>query len=171
MPKSKVSVTLRIEVRDDKGRVVKVIETPSRSFTQNFANILAASMWTAYTLTDMNMIYNFYDVMGSPISVAGFPTTLVCVGNNCYETPRNLNTPPGALLLNDVGFLFYSEPQYIDPSYQSYTIYMPGIWPGAAFCPEPVYAYGPCSPIVLVSSALPSSLSPPLPSILRLAGS
>jgi len=147
MPKSKVSVTLRIEVRDDKGRVVKVIETPSRSFTQNFANILAASMWTAYTLTDMNMIYSFYDVMGSPIFVAGFPTTLVCVGNNCYETPRNLNIPPGAPLLNDVGFLFYSEPQYIAPPYQSYTIYMPGIWPGAAFCPEPVYAYGPCSPI------------------------
>jgi len=46
MPKSKVGVTLRIEVRDDKGRVVKVIETPSRSFTQNFANIFTASMWS-----------------------------------------------------------------------------------------------------------------------------
>jgi hypothetical protein len=147
MPKSKVGVTLRIEVRDDKGRVVKVIETPSRSFTQNFATLLFVSMWTEYSLTGMNVIYSFYDVTGSPIFVAGLPTTVVCSGGKCYETPRNLNTPPGALLLNDVGFLFYSEPQYIDPSYQSYTIYMPGIWPGAAFCPEPVYAYGPCSPI------------------------
>ena len=59
MPKSKVGVTLRIEVRDDRGRVVNVIETPSRSFTQNFANILFASMWTAYTLTNMlSLIHN-----------------------------------------------------------------------------------------------------------------
>jgi len=131
MPKSKVGVTLRIEVRDDKGRVVKVIETPSRSFTQNFINILFASMWTVYTLTNMNMVYNFYDVMGNQICVVGNASP----PSYCY------------LSLEDVGILFYSEPQYIDPSYQSYIIYMPGIWPGAAFCPEPVYAYGPCSPI------------------------
>jgi hypothetical protein len=147
MPKSKVGVTLRIEVRDDKGRVVKVIETPSRSFTQNFANILAASMWTEYTLTDMNIIYSFYDVTGSPIYVTGFTTTWVIVGNTAYQTPRNLNIPPGALYLYDIGAIFYSEPQYIASQYQSYTIYMPGIWPGSSFCPEPVYAHGPCSPI------------------------
>ena len=123
MPKSKVGVTLRIEVRDDKGKVVKVIETPSRSFTQNFINLLAASMWTERSISDWNITYTVYDVMGSPIYVAG------------------------GGFLNDVIFLFYSEPQYIAPPYQSYTIYMPGIWPGSFFCPEPVYAYGPCSPI------------------------
>jgi len=147
MPKSKVGVTLRIEVRDDKGRVVKVIETPSRSFTQNFATLLFVSMWTEYSLTGMNVIYSFYDVTGSPIFVAGLPTTVVCSGNKCYETPRNLNTPPGALLLYDIDYLFYSEPQYIASPYQSYTIYMPGIWPGASSCPSPIYAYGPCDPI------------------------
>jgi len=131
MSKSKVGVTLRIEVRDDKGRVVKVIETPSRSFTQNFANILAASMWSAYSIYSWHLTYIVYDVMGTPIYIAGSTSGL----------------PAGAGYLRDVLFLFYSEPQYIDPSYQSYTIYMPGIWPGAAFCPEPVYAYGPCSPI------------------------
>jgi len=123
MPKSKVGVTLRIEVRDDKGKVVKVIETPSRSFTQNFINLLAASMWTERSISDWKITYAAYDVMGSPIYVAG------------------------GGFLNDVIFLFYSEPQYIAPPYQSYTIYMPGIWPGSFFCPEPVYAYGPCSPI------------------------
>jgi len=119
MPKPMVSATLRIEVRDDRGRVVKVIETPSRSFTQNFATLFFASMWSAYSIYHWNLIYTAYDVMGNPI----------------------------ASLLNNVGFLFYSEPQFILSPYQSYTIYMPGVWPGAAFCPEPVYAYGPCSPI------------------------
>jgi hypothetical protein len=131
MPKSKVGVTLRIEVRDDKGRVVKVIETPSRSFTQNFANILFASMWTEYTLSRWNITYTVYDVMGSPVYVIGYT-----------ESP-----PTGILYFYEIGVIFYSEPQYIASLYQSYTIYMPGIWPGAAFCPEPVYAYGPCSPI------------------------
>jgi hypothetical protein len=147
MPKSKVGVTLRIEVRDDKGRVVKVIETPSRSFTQNFANILLASTETEYTLSDWNIIYSFYDVTGSPVYVVGYLYALVCEGNTCYDTPRNLNTPPGAFTLYEIGAIFYSGPQYIASWYQSYTIYMPGIWPGAAFCPEPVYANGPCSPI------------------------
>jgi len=123
MPKSKVGVTLRIEVRDDRGRVVKVIETPSRSFTQNFATLLFASMWTERGISDWHITYTVYDVMGSPIYI------------------------PSGEFLYDVGYLFYSEPQYIAPPYQSYTIYMPGIWPGAAFCPDPKYAYGPCSPI------------------------
>jgi len=131
MPKSMVSVTLRIEVRDDKGRVVKVIETPSRSFTQNFATLLFASLWSQYTISGWNITYTVYDVMGSPIYIIGW----------------TLSLPTGALYLEDVGFLFYSEPQFILSQYQSYTIYMPGIWPGAAFCPEPVYANGPCSPI------------------------
>jgi len=131
MPKPKVGVTLRIEVRDDKGKVVKVIETPSRSFTQNFAIVLLASMWTEYTLSNKNIIYTFYDVMGSPINVIGYTSSL----------------PSGAIYLYDVGAFFYSAPQYIASQYQSYTIYMPGIWPGSSFCPEPVYANGPCSPI------------------------
>jgi len=169
MPKSKVGVTLRIEVRDDKGRVVKVIETPSRSFTQNFATILFASMWNENTLTNWNMIYSFYDVTGSPVYVAGYPTTYVIVGNTIREVPRNLNTPPGALLLYQIGVLFYSEPQYIASWYQSYTIYMPGIWPGAAFCPEPVYAYGPCSPIS-TSILSPSLFSFPSSPVLTASG-
>jgi len=131
MPKSKVGVTLRIEVRDDKGRVVKVIETPSRSFTQNFANILSASMWTDRSISGLKNIYTFYDVVGNQVRVVGDASP----PSHCY------------LSLYDVGILFYSEPQYIASPYQSYTIYMPGIWPGSFFCPEPVYAYGPCSPI------------------------
>jgi len=131
MPKSKVGVTLRIEVRDDKGRVVKVIETPSRSFTQNFAALLFASMWTEHTISRWNITYTVYDVMGNPIYIVGLSSS----------------PPTGVASLNDVDYLFYSEPQYIASPYQSYTIYMPGIWPGAAFCPEPVYAYGPCDPI------------------------
>jgi len=119
MPKSKVGVTLRIEVRDDKGRVVKVFETPSRSFTQNFAALLFASMWSGYSIYHWNITFTAYDVMGNSI----------------------------ATYLNDVYFLFYSEPQYIFSPYQSYIIYMPGIWPGSSSCPSPVYAYGPCSPI------------------------
>jgi len=131
MPKPKVGVTLRIEVRDDKGRVVKVIETPSRSFTQNFATLLVASMWSEYSISGLKNIYTFYDVTGSPIYVVGL-------------TP---SPPSGSLYLYDVGILFYSEPQGIASQYQSYTIYMPGIWPGSSFCPDPKYAYGPCSPI------------------------
>jgi len=73
MPKSKVGVTLRIEVRDDKGRVVKVIETPSRSFTQNFANIFTASMWSMNSISGLKNIYTFYDVMGNQICVVGMP--------------------------------------------------------------------------------------------------
>jgi len=131
MPKSKVGVTLRIEVRDDRGRVVKVIETPSRSFTQNFINLLAASLWYSYSIHDWHITYTVYDVMGSPIYIIGF-------------TP---SPPTGVNYLYDVDYLFYSEPQYIASSYQSYTIYMPGIWPGASSCPSPIYAYGPCDPI------------------------
>ena len=131
MPKPKVGVTLRIEVRDDKGRVVKVIETPSRSFTQSFAALLAASMWSRFSISRWHIIYNVYDVMGNQVCVVG------------------LTSPPSYCQssLEDVEFLFYSEPQYIAPPYQSYTIYMPGIWPGSSFCPDPKYAYGPCSPI------------------------
>ena len=131
MPKSKVGVTLRIEVRDDKGRVVKVIETPSRSFTQNFSIALLASQWTEYSIPSPFPAYTFYDVMGSPIYVIGW-------------TP---NAPSNGIYLFDVGAIFYSEPQYIASQYQSYTINMPGIWPGASPCPSPIYAYGPCSPI------------------------
>jgi len=83
------------------------------------------------SISGLKNIYTFYDVMGNQICVVGNASP----PSYCY------------LSLEDVGILFYSEPQYIDPSYQSYIIYMPGIWPGAAFCPEPVYAYGPCSPI------------------------
>jgi len=131
MPKSKVGVTLRIEVRDDKGRVVKVIETPSRSFTQNFTTLLLASMWSGNTIHDWHITYTFYDVMGSPIYIIGFGSS----------------PPAGASYLYEVDYLFYSEPQYIASPYQSYTIFMPGIWPGSFPCPSPVYAYGPCSPI------------------------
>jgi len=131
MPKPKVGVMLRIEIRDDKGRVVKVIETPSRSFTQNFATLLAASMWSMDSISGLKNIYTFYDVTGSPIYVVG----------------RTSSPPSGSLYLYDVGILFYSEPQGIASPYQSYTIYMPGIWPGSSFCPDPKYAYGPCSPI------------------------
>jgi len=147
MPKPKVGVMLRIEVRDDRGRVVKVIETPSRSFTQNFANILIASMWGPNSISGWENIYTFYDVTGSPIYVVGSTTRYVVVGNTVQVIHYTPNIPPGSLYLHDVDYLFYSEPQYIDPQYQSYTIYMPGIWPGSSFCPDPKYAYGPCSPI------------------------
>ena len=147
MPKSKVGVTLRIEVRDDKGRVVKVIETPSRSFTQNFATILVASMWHPLSIALWKNIYTFYDVMGSPIYIVGAPTYVTIEGGKVVYVTNSPNIPPGSLYLYDVGVLFYSEPQYIASPYQSYTIYMPGIWPGASFCPEPVYANGPCDPI------------------------
>jgi len=153
MSKSKVGVTLRIEVRDDKGRVVKVIETPSRSFTQNFATLLFASMWSAYSIYSWHLTYVIYDVMGTPIYIAGSASGL----------------PAGAGYLRDVFFLFYSEPQYIAPPYQSYIIYMPGIWPGAAFCPEPVYAYGPCSPIS-TSVLSPSLFSFPSSPVLTASG-
>jgi len=153
MPKSKVGVTLRIEVRDDKGRVVKVIETPSRSFTQNFANILTASMWSMNSISGLKNIYTFYDVMGNQICVVGN----VSPPSYCY------------LSLEDVGILFYSEPQYIASPYQSYTIYMPGIWPGSFFCPEPVYAYGPCSPIS-TSILSPSLFSFPSSPVLTASG-
>ena len=60
----------------------------------------------------------------------------------------SVSPPPYCYLsLEDVGILFYSELQGIASLYQSYTIYMPGIWPGSSFCPDPKYAYGPCSPI------------------------
>jgi hypothetical protein len=131
VPKSRVGVTLRIEVRDKEGRVVKVIETPSRSFTQNFATILAASMWEETSISGWNIKYTFYDVMGSPIYVIGYPSS----------------PPAGARYLFEVDYLFYSEPQYIASPYQSYAIFMPGIWPGFSSCPSPIYAYGPCSPI------------------------
>ena len=147
MPKSKVGVTLRIEVRDDKGRVVKVIETPSRSFTQNFANILAASMWSQGSISYWGNIYTFYDVTGSPIYVVGSTTIYKVVNGRLEIVHLTPNVPPGSLYLYDVGILFYSELPYIASPYLSYTIYMPGIWPGSFFCPEPVYAYGPCSPI------------------------
>jgi hypothetical protein len=145
MPKSKVGVTLRIEVRDDKSRVVKVIETPSRSFTQNFANILLASMWTEDSISRWNITYTVYDVMGSPIYIAGDG------------------------FLYDVGYLFYSEPLYIASQYQSYTINMPGIWPGASPCPSPIYAYGPCSPIS-TKVLVPSPFSFPSTSVLTASG-
>jgi len=147
MPKSKVGVTLRIEVRDDKGRVVKVIETPSRSFTQNFATLLFASMWSQDSISRWGNIYTFYDVTGSPIYVVGSTTTYKVVNGRLEIVHLTPNVPPGSLYLYDIGILFYSEPQYIASPYQSYTIYMPGIWPGSFFCPEPVYAYGPCDPI------------------------
>jgi hypothetical protein len=131
MPKPMVSVTLRVEVRDDKGRVVKVFEMPSRSYTQNFAIALLTSQWTEYSIPSPFPAYTFYDVMGSPINVIGYTPSL----------------PSGAIYLEDVGSLFYSGSQYIASPYQSYVIYMPGIWPGASSCPSPIYANGPCSPI------------------------
>ena len=127
MPKPMVSATLRIEVRDDRGRVVKVIETPSRSFTQNFATLFFASLWDASSIYHWNLKYTVYDVTGSPVAITSSST--------------NVNS------INSVYYFFYSESQYIYSPYQSYTIYMPGIWPGSSFCPSPIYAYGPCSPI------------------------
>ena len=147
MPKSKVGVTLRIEVKDDKGRVVKVIETPSRSFTQDFATLLTASLWNPISIASWKLIYTFYDVMGSPIYVVGVTTYYELVNGKAVLVQYTPNIPPGSLYLYDVGVLFYSEPQYIASPYQSYTIYMPGIWPGSSFYPDPKYAYGPCSPI------------------------
>jgi len=131
MPKPMVSVTLRIEVRDDKGRVVKVIEMPSRSFTKNFAVALLASQWTEYSIPSPFPAYVIYDVMGTPIHIIGYTTS----------------APSGIVYLYDIGSLFYSGPQYIASPYQSYIIYIPGIWPGASPCPSPIYANGPCSPI------------------------
>jgi len=153
MPKSKVGVTLRIEVRDDKGRVVKVIETPSRSFTQNFATILATSQCTEFSFPFPCPFATFYDVMGSPIYVIGW-------------TP---NAPSNGIYLFDVGSFFYSEPLSIASQYQSYTINMPGIWPGASPCPSPIYAYGPCSPIS-TKVLVPSPFSFPSTSVLTSYG-
>ncbi len=147
MPKSKVGVTLRIEVRDDKGRVVKVIETPSRSFTQNFINLLVASFWYSYSIHDWKITYTVYDVMGSPIYIIGFTPSTSTGASSGASIVVDPSSPTGVNYLYDVDYLFYSEPQYIAPQYQSYTIYMPGIWPGASSCPSPIYAYGPCDPI------------------------
>jgi hypothetical protein len=153
MPKSKVGVTLRIEVRDDKGRVVKVIETPSRSFTQNFATILVASQCTEYAFLYRCSSATFYDVMGNPIYVIGYT-----------ESP-----PSNGVYLFDVGAFFYSEFLNIASQYQSYTIYMPGIWPGTSPCPSPIYANGPCGPIS-TEVLVPSPFSFPSTSVLTVYG-
>jgi len=112
----------RVEVRDGKGRLITVLEDDSKSFTQNFMNLLVASHYNqnnAPTLTVYDVFGNAYYTGYTASPNVGVPFQLFNIDAGCWER------------------LFGS-------SYLT----IPAIWLGTSPCPDPVLANGPCGSLV-----------------------
>jgi hypothetical protein len=132
----------RVEVRDEKGRLVTALEDDSRSFTMNFIKLLIASH---YNQNDVPT-FSFYDVDGN----------LYYTGN---VQSSNVVFPWQIFNIGYYNFILLPR---------SYFGAVPAIWLGTSSCPNPALANGPCGSLVAccISTHYPFSpynLSPSAP--------
>jgi len=132
----------RVEVRDEKGRLVTALEDDSKSFTMNFIKLLIASH---YNQNDVPT-FSFYDVDG-----------------NLYYT-GNVQSPNVGLPWQIFNIDLNTWIQFP----RSYSGAVPAIWLGTSSCPNPALANGPCGSLVAccISTHYPFSpynLSPSAP--------
>jgi len=122
---SRVSAKIRVEVKDEKGRTVKVIEGKSKSFTQAFATLLVASQFYTPNVPQLS----FLDASGSSFTTGynANPASLYAIG-----VPQQLLCASGCPLL---------------PLYSNYIVNSPGIWLGDTQCSVTYTSFGPCGPI------------------------
>jgi hypothetical protein len=128
----------RVEVRDKEGKLVTVIEDDSKSFTQNFMNLLVASHYNqnnAPTLTVYDVLGNAYYTGYTASPNVGVPFQLFNIDYGCWG-------------------------HFPNSDYWA----VPAIWLGTSPCPNPVLANGPCGSLVAccipVYKAAPYPFSP-----------
>jgi len=122
---SRISAKIRVEVKDEKGRTVKVIEGKTKSFTQAFATLLVASQFYTPNVPQLG----FYDAIGDAFGTgySANPVMTYVIG-----VPQQLFCADGCPLL---------------PVYANSLITSPGIWLGQNQCSVTYSSYGPCGPI------------------------
>jgi len=121
----RVSAKIRVEVKDEKGRTVKVIEEKTRSFTQTFATLLVASQFWTPNAPQLS----FYDAIGDAFGT-GYNTNPVMT--YVIGVPQQLFCADGCPLL---------------PVYANSLIISPGIWLGSSQCSTTYTSFGPCGPL------------------------
>jgi len=122
---SRVSAKVRVEVKDEKGRTVKVIEERTKSFTQSFFTLLVASQFWTPNVPQLS----FYDVMGTTFTT-GYNANAAAM--YAIGVPQQLLCADGCPLLL---------------AYANYVVTSPGIWFGSSQCNVTYTAPGPCAPI------------------------
>jgi hypothetical protein len=122
---SKVEAKVRVEVRDEKGKVVKVIEERTKSFTQHFFTLLVASQFYTPNVPQLG----FYDALGMSFGTgySANPAMQYVIG-----VPQQLFCASGCPLL---------------PAYANSIIPSPGIWFGVNQCSVTYTSSGPCGTI------------------------
>ncbi len=128
----------KVEVRDEKDRLVTVLEDDSKSFTMNFIKLLIASH---YNQNDVPT-FTIYNVAGG----------VFYTGNT--KSP-NVGVPSQIFNMDLTEWSYYSDA-------------VPAIWLGTSPCPNPALANGPCGSIVACCNSKyypfsPFSLSPSAP--------
>jgi len=121
----RVSAKIKVEVKDEKGRTVKVIEEKTKSFTQTFATLLVASQFYTPNVPQLG----FYDAIGDAFGT-GYSTNPVMT--YVIGVPQQLFCADGCPLL---------------PVYANSLITSPGIWLGQNQCSVTYTSFGPCGPI------------------------
>jgi hypothetical protein len=125
----------RVEIRDKDGKPVTVIEDDSKSFTQNFMNLLVAAHYNQNNAPALTV----YDVLG-----------------NAYYTGYTLSPAVGVpFQLFNIDANYWSR--ILSNNYNA----IPAIWLGTSPCPNPVLANGPCGS--LVACCVPFLNVPPYP--------
>jgi len=135
---SVLAARYRVEVRDDKGRLITVLEDDSKSFTQNFMNLLVASHYNQNNAPTLVV----YDVLGNAYYTG-------------YTASPNVGVP-FQLFNIDFGCWSYFP--------HAYYWAVPAIWLGTSPCANPALANGPCGSLVaccvVFVNASPYPLSP-----------
>ena len=127
MSAGRVSAKIRVEVKDEKGRTVKVIEEKTRSFTQTFATLLVASQFYTPDVPQLG----FYDAIGT-----------------YFGTGYNAN-PVMLYVIGVPQQLFCADSCPLLPIYANAVISSPGIWLGTNQCSVTYTSFGPCAVIPL----------------------
>jgi len=122
---SKVEAKVRVEVRNQEGKVVKVIEEKTKSFTQSFFTLLVASQFWTPNVPQLG----FYDALGLSFGTgySANPAMQYVIG-----VPQQLFCADGCPLL---------------PAYANAIISSPGIWFGTNQCSVTYSSSGPCASI------------------------
>jgi len=124
---NKVEAKVRVEVKDEKGRTVKVVEERTKSFTQPFFTLLVASQFWTPNVPQLG----FYDVLGMSFGTGYSASTSM---QYVIGVPQQLFCADGCPLL---------------PAYANAVISSPGIWFGANQCSVTYTSSGPCASIPL----------------------
>ena len=125
MSAGRISAKVRVEVKDEKGRTVKVIEEKTKSFTQTFATLLVASQFYTPNVPQLG----FYDAIGTYFGT-GYSTS----GTLLYV----IGVPQQLFCADDCPLL---------PIYANAIITSPGIWLGTNQCSATYSSFAPCAVI------------------------